>query len=194
MKPFAADIAAQEVVVLYIDECHLLAGDACGYVWAPRQQRVCIPISNHRDRQTYYGALNALTGELIVVPFEAGTSEWTMIFIEYLREQYRGKRLIVCWDGASYHRSTELREYLEGVNLGIPREQWPVTCLQFAPHAPEQNPIENVWLQAKQFVRKHWYRCKGAFQSVMELFEEALNTTAFDFARLRMYLPDLELS
>ena len=79
---------------------------------------------------------------------------WTLIFVEYLREQFIGKRLILCWDGACYHRSTELREYLEGVNLGLSSEDWPITCVQFAPYAPEQNPIEDVWLQAKDYVRK----------------------------------------
>jgi transposase len=189
--PLAAQIAAKQVVVLYIDECHLSAGDACGYAWGPSKERISVPILNQRDRQTYYGAIDAYTGELIVVPLQAGNTEWTLIFVEYLREQFTGKRLILCWDGASYHRSTEMREYLEGVNLGHSREQWPITCIQFAPYAPEQNPIEDVWLQAKDYVRKRWYRCKEHFQSITDLFEEALNTIVFDFEKLRMYLPNL---
>lgn len=181
------------MVVLYLDECHLVAGDACGYVWGPSDQRITVPISNERDRQTYYGALNALTGALHVVPFDAGNTEWTIVFLGFLQDQYPDARLIVCWDGASYHRSTELRELLEGINHGHTREQWPVTCIQFAPHAPEQNPIEYVWLCAKAFVRRHWHRCNETFQSITTLFEEALETITFDFAKLRMYMPDLEV-
>ena len=192
--PLAAQIAAKEVVVLYIDECHLSAGDACGYVWGPSNQRISVPISNRRERQTYYGAIDASTAELIVVPFEAGNTEWTLIFVEYLREQFSGKRLILCWDGASYHRSAELREYLEGVNVGHSREHWPITCVQFAPYAPEQNPIEDVWLQAKNYVRKRWHCCKEYFESITDVFEEALNTIVFDFEKLRMYLPDLQIA
>ena len=85
-------------------------------------------------------------------------------------------------------------EYLEGANLGYTRGDWPITCIQFAPHAPEQNPIEDVWLQAKQYVRKQWHRCQGHFQSIIDLFKEALNTIVFDFAKLRMYLPNLQLT
>ena len=194
MIPLAAQIAAKEVIVLYIDECHLSAGDACGYVWGPSEQRISVPMLNPRERQTYYGAIDAATGELIVMPLQAGTTEWTITFIEYLREQFQGKRLVLCWDGASYHRSVEMREYLEGANLGHRRDDWPITCVQFAPHAPEQNPIEDVWLQAKQYVRKRWYRCQGHFQSIGDLFEEALNTTVFDFAKLRIYLPNLQFA
>jgi hypothetical protein len=50
--PLSAQIVAKEVVVLYIDECHLSAGDACGYVWGPSHQRISVPILNQRDRQT----------------------------------------------------------------------------------------------------------------------------------------------
>jgi len=194
LKPLTAQIVAKETIVLYIDECHLSGDDACGYAWGPSNTRISVPIGNPRDRQTYYGAIDAYTGELIVVPLQAGTTEWTLIFVEYLREQFAHKRLILCWDGASYHRSVEMQEYLEAVNLGHSREHWPITCGQFAPHAPEQNPIEHVWLQAKEYVRKRWYRCQEHFQSTMELFEEALNTIVFDFEKLRLYLPDLQVS
>lgn len=180
------------MIVLYLDECHLVWGEACGYVWGPSDQRISIPIGNQRDRQTYYGAIDAYSGELVVIPMEAGTTEWTRIFVDYLRQHYEGKRLIICWDGASYHRSTDVREYLEGVNWGHAREQWPIECIQFAPHAPEQNPIEHVWQQAKEYVRKQWHRCQEHFQSITDLFEEALNTMTFDFSKLRMYLPSLQ--
>lgn len=194
MTPLAPQIVTQEVIVLYVDECHLVAGDACGYVWGPSNQRIRVPMINERERQTYYGAIDAYSGALVVMPLGVGNTAWTCLFIEYLREQYAGKRIILCWDGASYHRSAAFREYLEAVNHGYPRDQWPLTCLQFAPHAPDQNPIEAVWLQAKTYVRKRWYRCKAPFQTIIDLFEEALNTLVLDFKKLRMYLPFLQFN
>ena len=85
-----------------------------------------------------------------------------------------------------------MQEYLEALNLGRSRNAWLVTCILFAPNAPEQNPIEDVWLKAKQYVRKHWRQCY-TFQLVRQLFEDALNTLSFDFKKLRMYLPDLQI-
>lgn len=85
-----------------------------------------------------------------------------------------------------------MRDYLEGTNLHYARQDWPLTCIQFAPYAPEQNPIEHVWLRAKQYIRHQWHRCQDTFQSVTDLFEEAINTISFNFPKLRMYLPDLE--
>lgn len=177
-------------MVLYIDQCHLLWDDARGYVWGPRAQRIEIPMINFRERQTYYGAIEPLSGDVIVVPTETANGYWTTIFVEYLRQHYSGKRLILLWDGASYHRGVEMQEYLEAINLNQSRDEWSLTCVVFAPNAPEQNPIEDVWLKAKQYLRKHWHECP-TFQSVMRVFEEALNTLSFRFEKLRMYLPFL---
>lgn len=66
-------------------------------------------------------------------------------------------------------------------------------CIQFAPHAPEQNPIEEVWNQAKAYVRKQWRQCDATFASVMHLFEYALDTLTFNYAKLDMYTPCLEI-
>ena len=149
-------------------------------------------MTSFRERQTYYGAIEPLSGEAIVVPTETADGYWTTIFVEYLRQQYVDKRLILLWDGASYHRGVEMQEYLEALNWKRSRDDWLVRCVLFAPNAPEQNPMEDVWLKAKQYVRNHWREC-ATFQRVMHLFEEALNTLSFQFEKLRMYLPDLEI-
>jgi transposase len=193
LTPHRLRIATGDVIVLYIDECHLVWGDVCGYVWGPSNERVTVPIVNQRARQSYYGAIDARTGELMVIPVEAGNTQWILIFVEYLRQRYEGKQLVICWDGASYHRSIELCEYLEGLNGGLSQAAWWITCVQFAPNAPEQNPIEDVWLQAKTYVRNQWHRCQQTFQSVTDLFEEGLNAMVCDFAKLRSYLPDSEI-
>jgi len=110
MRANEQGIADGSVIVLYIDECHLVWQDACGYVWGPRNRRIELPVASQRERQTYYGAINAITGELIVIPGDGADGRWTMIFVEYLRQQFVGKRLIICWDGASYHRGEEMQE------------------------------------------------------------------------------------
>lgn len=80
--PLAQEIAAKQLTVLYLDECHLVWGDAGGDVWGPSDQRITVPIAHQRDRQTSYGALDAYTGEVTVIPMEAGTTEGTLVFVE----------------------------------------------------------------------------------------------------------------
>ncbi len=84
------------------------------------------------------------------------------------------------------NRSPELREFLAQVNAGLPQEQWQIQCIRFAPHAPEQNPVEDIWLQAKQFLRKFFILCKS-FAVVKYLFEFALAQQRFTFEKAFMY-------
>ena len=58
--------------MLLEDECHLLWGDVCGRVWGPRNTAIEVPLSNERERQTYYGAVNLLTREFHLREFSAG--------------------------------------------------------------------------------------------------------------------------
>lgn|GEM_PF-1538322 len=68
-------------VVLFVDQCHLTHGDARGYVWGPSHQRMEVPITNSRERQTYYGAVDPLTGELTVMEAITGDATWTVRFL-----------------------------------------------------------------------------------------------------------------
>lgn len=188
-----AAIQSGELVVLYIDQCHLHWGDVCGYGWGPSETRITIPIVNERERQTYYGAINPLTREIIAIVADAGNGYWTQLFVEHLREHYKEQRLLICWDGASYHRGHEMHDYLEVVNFGRGRKEWVVHCIHFAPYAPEQNPIEEVWNQAKAFVRKNWHQCDQTFASVKRLFAHALETLTFNFDKLHMYTQNLQI-
>jgi transposase len=83
------------------------------------------------------------------MPLPAGNGTCTVAFIKHLPQNYPEKRLILLWDGATYHRQGEMLAYLQQRNAGREPETWLVTCVLFAPNAPEQNPIEDVWLRAK---------------------------------------------
>lgn len=89
-------------------------------------------------------------------------------------------------DGASYHRSQEVRAYLESVNQGVDESFWKITCIRFAPNAPEQNPVEELWLHAKRFIREFYHLCKS-FSAVKRLFELVTPHQIFDFPKLFMY-------
>jgi transposase len=173
-------------VVLYVDECHLRWDDARGYVWGKAHQRVEIPMKNYRTHQTYYGAIEHVSGEVTVMPFPAGNGASTVAFVKHLRQKYAQKRLILLWDGASYHRQGEMSAYLQQVNERQMPGSWLIRWVLFAPNAPEQNPVEDIWLKAKQRVRKNWRLCT-TFRNVKQIFIEAIEGVFFDFAKLRMY-------
>ena len=181
-----ADIEAGKLVVYIIDECHRLWGDACGYVWGKTDIRIEIPMTNERERQTYFGALNYQTKQFFVQGYKTANSQHTVTFLKYLKALNPDARLLIIWDGASYHQYGDMKDYLQEVNQDLARSEWPITCELFAPNDPAQNPVEDIWLHAKKFIREHWSLCKK-FASVKRLFTFVTHRQYFKFPKTNMY-------
>jgi len=192
VKEWVDELSTGRMVLFFQDECHLLWGNVCGYVWGPTDQRIEVPITNEKQKQTYYGVLNYLSGEVLIKAFPKGNSEHTIEFLKYLVEQHPNQRIAIIWDGASYHKSGELKEYLAEVNRGLPENGWKITLILFAPHAPEQNPMEDIWLKGKSFVRENYDLC-SSFKNVNELFVSKLHEQVFNFPKLQDYRQILQM-
>ena len=106
-----------------------------------------------------------------------------MEIVKYLKQQRPGKRLAIFGDGASYHNSQEFRELLKLINQEKPEEKWWINCLKFALNAPEQNPVEDIWLQTKNFMIAFYHLC-SSFQIVKWLFKFFADGQIFDFPKL----------
>ena len=165
----------------------MLWGDTTGYVWGRRNEKTEVPIQNIKQRQTYYGALNLYHRDFVLMPHNGGNGENTVAFIKHLQGLNPNKKLILIWDGASYHRSEAVQAYLNKVNETLEEQEWKITCLLSAPHAPEQNPVEDVWLRGKNFLRKHFYKNK-TFRQVKSCFPDFINNQTFDFNKINWYL------
>jgi len=179
-------IKTGEIVVLMWDESHLLWGNACGLVWGKTNEKVKISMTNFRMHQTYFGAIDAKSKRFFLETYPAGNGKNTVDFIKKLRDAYTDAKLLIIWDGASYHRSSEIKDYLNEVNKGLEEEDWKVTCMLFAPNAPEQNPVEDIWLKGKNWIRKHFAE-NETFAKVKQSFSCFLKTTSFDSHKFEWY-------
>lgn len=187
----APAIILKQTVELAVDECHLLWGDACGYVWGRCNERTELPIDNIRARQTYYGALNLLTGWPLLWKATAGNKGNTVEFLKYLRQCFQGRRMIILWDGAPYHRAHLVRDYLTSLHgPACPEPQRQIQLIQFAPYAPTQNPMEDVWLAGKREVRQHWADIT-VFSDVTTIFCSTITHRPFYFHKLDWYGRDV---
>jgi transposase len=120
----------------------------------------------------------------IVHKSSAGNEASTVVFLKYLPSLFeQSTQLVIIWDGASYHRSALVQQFLSQINGTLPPEQWKITCIRLAPNAPEQNQVGGLWLQAKQFIRKFARLCKK-FRSVKLLFQLFTHLQTFFFLRL----------
>ena len=185
------EIREGKLVVLMEDESHLIWGDASGYVWGRRNQKIAIPMINFRERQTYFGAINLKTQRFHLEAYPKGDGNNTVKFVKRLQEIYPGSKLLLIWDGASYHKYSDMKAYLAEINQGLDEPDWKVTCMLFAPHAPEQNPVEDVWLAGKNWLRKQFIENK-TFAQVKASFANFLNNRSFQLQKtLQHYHPFL---
>jgi len=182
----ARAIEARKLVVYLIDECHLLWGDVCGYLWGRRNERREIPLVNQREKQTYYGAVNYLTKQFVLREYATANSENTVAFLKDLQSLNPEATHLIIWEGASYHKYKEMKAYLEEINQGKERDEWPLICVLFAPNAPEQNPVEDIWLHAKTWVRKFGNRL-SSFALVKWFFNFTIQSQSFDFLKLHKF-------
>ncbi|ASC69932.1 hypothetical protein XM38_008620 [Halomicronema hongdechloris C2206] len=180
MARYREEIEAGRLRVLLVDESHWLSGDLQGYVWGRTDERIEMPIVNERDRQTYYGSLDLLRKRLVIQAHAKGDTTETIAYLQCLQPQFPGQRLLILWDGASYHRSHDLRAFLAEVNAGLAPEDWKLHCVQFAPNDPSQNPIEDAWLQAKIWLRR-MSGLKPCFSALKALFEQFFRLDIFGF-------------
>ena len=156
-------------------------------MWGRQNERTEVPIKNAKERQTYYGALTLYNKDFILTPYHQGDGENTVLFIQHLPALNPDKKLMIIWDGARDHRCEKVHAYLNEVNQDLEEKNWKVTCHLFAPNAPDQNPVEDVGLRGKDFLRKHFYENKN-FQQVKNRFINFLNKRIFDFRKLEWYL------
>lgn len=180
------ELARGERVLLFVDECFLHWGDVCGYGWGKRNERLTLDVVNPKERQTFYGAVDAATGAMHLMPYPNVQTDNTTDFLIELRSRYPTAKLTICWDNASWHQGPLMEAFLQRVNGGRDPDNWPITCINFAPHDPTQNPIEEVWRQGKTAIQQRRLVAKR-FHEVITAFEDVLERTTFDFPHLQRY-------
>jgi len=176
-------IKSGTLVVYAIDEVHLEEGDLVSHLWGKTQDRVNLQLENPKNRQTYYGALNLVTQDLVLEKYEAGNAESTVDFLRKLLEMHPNQKILIFWDGSKYHTGEVMKSFLEEINGNLDPRQWRLVCNLFAPYYPKGNPIESIWLSLKSLLRTCHRFCKN-FKIMKSIFEL--------FAKVRLYtVPNL---
>ena len=72
------------------------------------------------------------------------------------------------------------------INAGLEVDDWRVTFVLFAPNAPEQNPVEDIWLKGKNLLRKNFTE-NDTFAKVKRCFMDYYQNKKFDFKKIKLY-------
>ena len=86
------------------------------------------------------------TGKCTAMAVDKQDSKITIKFLKKLLKIYQSRKIFLIWDGASWHKSKEIREFLSETNKGKTK----IELFNFPPYTPEFNPQEHVWKALRQ--------------------------------------------
>lgn len=143
---------------------------------------------NERHSKTFYGALDLFSRKFHLRQLDGANMENTVKFLRWLLEEIypHAKRIFIIWDGATFHTGHLVRTFLNSVNAGLKKSKWKIHCILFAPNAPDQNPTEDCWLKAKNYLRKRIVE-NHTFAQTVQCFKNTFNELDFDFNKLQWY-------
>lgn len=124
-------------VVLVEDEMIITSQTTLQKIWLPQNSQPKIECSNTRKRRSIYGFLNIKNGEQMAFKAEKQTSEISATFLKKVLDAHKGKRVLLFWDNAPWHKGEAMRAFLDTcTNFWI---------INFPTYAPDENPQEHVW-------------------------------------------------
>ncbi|RME35441.1 MAG: IS630 family transposase [Deltaproteobacteria bacterium] len=153
-----------EVRLVFVDEAHIHQDLDVGFTWAPKGQPAWRASSSPGldKRLDWYGAYDFTQGRTFLWHGGKCNSEHTVRFLEHLAEWLGETRrqVVLIWDGASYHRSKQVRAAAQGLDVHI---------LSLPAYSPDLNPVERLW----QWMREEVTRLH-CHQSLYELFQACM--------------------
>lgn len=152
--------------MVYVDEaaCYLLP--LVAPTWSPKGQTPVLREACSYQRLSLMSAITP-TGKLYVagqdVPY-TGTD--VAEFLAWLGRRFRGRKVLVIWDGASIHRSQAVKDFLAAHPERVHLEVLP-------PYSPELNADEMVWSHLKRSLKNQVFTdLESLQQAVLEHVEQ----------------------
>lgn len=108
------------------------------YCWCEKGTRPSVPCHHIREYRYVYGAVEPLTGDSCFLVMPYCNSNCMNLFLEELSGQYAADVVLLCCDGAAWHKSKSLQ---------IPEN---VFLFHIPPYTPEMNPIEQIWKEIRK--------------------------------------------
>lgn len=129
------------------------------YCWCEKGIRPCVPCHHIREYRYVYGAVEPVTGESCFWVMPYCNTQLMNLFLQKLSEQYAEDHIVLCCDGAAWHKSG---------TLNIPDN---IKLFYIPPYTPEMNPVEQIWKE----IRKRGFR-NQVFQTLENVVDHLCET------------------
>jgi len=138
----------QHAWLVFEDESGVSQQPVVRRTWAPRGHTpILTHTGGHWKRLSVAGALAfRWDGRRTRFYFHTHPGSYTDVtliaFLRHLKRHFRGRRVILIWDGLGAHKSGRMTAYLAQQRAWLTVERLPA-------YAPDLNPIEQVWGNVK---------------------------------------------
>jgi len=144
IAPLLADTGT---LVYAADEVRLQQEAIIRRAWYKRGTKTTLLVDRQRDAQNYLGFLNQTSGRCELIRLEWQNGPTIIAALKQLVAKHRGKKIVIVWDNAAWHKTKDLRQLLAA---GQPLQN--VHLIAMPPYAPDHNPIEHVWKDTKEHI------------------------------------------
>ena len=129
------------------------------YCWCQKGHRPNVPCHHIREYRYAYGAVEPYEGGSFFLVLPHSNTVCMNVFLEKLSEEYTDDVILLVCDGATWHKSS---------NLKIPEN---IEIFYLPPATPEMNPIEQIWKE----IRKRGFR-NEIFQTLDKVIDRLCDT------------------
>lgn len=155
------------------DECRIQETPNPYYRWGEKGKSPVSKVRRSHNSVSFYGALSRNNKKVISHLCKVQNSTETINFLEEIKKRYCHKgTVLLVWDNASWHRSNEVRNWLEE-NPNV------IELMNFPPYCPDLNPQEHVWKTLKNELTEIVH--KFDFRQVTDRACRLLLTKKFDY-------------
>ena len=170
IAPLLADPAWE---VYAADEVRLDQEAITRRAWLPIGARTILKVDRQVKAQSYIGLLNLASGEVSLHRMAWQNSEEVLQALERFLALRPDRKIAIIWDNAGFHKSKAIRAaltkggLLENVHL-----------IPMPPYAPDHNPIEHVWGDAKKNIANIQ---RDNFDQTTAAFEDHIHSRLFKY-------------
>ena len=141
--------------------------------WLKKGEKTVLKVERSNECQNYLGFLNQRTFRCHIFEIAWGNQEEIIKAITEFLKLYPNKKICIVWDNAACHKGILMRKALSKGGL-LQR----VHLINLPPYAPDYNPIEHVWDNAKDKLSNNQQK---TFEEIKEKFIILTNNKIFPY-------------
>jgi transposase len=165
--------ADPSMMVLTGDEVRLDQEAVVRRAWYKKNTKTKMKVNRQREYQNYIGFLNQADGHCDLFRLDWQNGTLVLEALERLLGLYPDKKIVLIWDNASWHKTKVIRD-----ELGQGGKLERVHLIAMPPYAPDYNPIEHVWKDAKETIA-NWQA--DSFDETRTAFESHISSRSFNY-------------